>query len=184
MSELFRLLAPIKTKIRGIVIRGLVNLVDDTSGIQLVKISGLAGEDKEGIDRVQQYGHSSNPPGVTEAVLLCVGGDRDNMICIATDSRATRKKNLAPGESALYNGLTGAFMLLNAAGEAILDAVTLVKLGGAGAVDPVIRKSDFDAWVITHNAHIHTGVTTGLGVTGTPSIPGVGPTGSTKVMSL
>lgn len=142
MSEFFRLLAPIKTKIRGLVIRGLVNLVDDSSGIQLVKISGLAGEDKEGIERVQQYGHSSNPPGVTEAVLLCIGGDRDNMICIATDSRLTRKKNLLSGESALYNGLTGAFMLLNAAGEAIIDAVTLVKLGGSGAVDPVIRRSD------------------------------------------
>lgn len=189
MSELDRVLGPIKTKIRGLVIRGLVILVNDSAGIQLVKIQGLADEDKEDIERIQQYGHSANPPGITEAVLLCIGGDRDNMICIATDSRLTRKKNLLSGESAIYNGLTGAFVLLNAAGEAIVEALTLTRLGGTGAVDPVVRKSDLDAFVTVFNAHshiynapLHPAVPPTL-PTGGPSSSHVG-TASTKVMSL
>jgi len=142
MSDFNRILNPLKAKIRGLVIRGLVVLVDDSSGIQRVKVSGMAGELKQGVERLQQYGHSSNPPGVTEAVLVCLGGDRDNMVCIGTDSRLTRKKNLQPGESTIYNGLTGASVLLNLAGEAIVEALTFVKLGGSSAFDPVIRKSD------------------------------------------
>lgn len=61
----------------------------------------------------------------------------------------------------------------------VLDASTDITFGTSS--DPVIRKSDFDSWVSTFNSHTHP--TAATGAPSPPTVPGVGPSGSSKVFS-
>lgn len=49
----------------------------------------------------------------------------------------------------------------------IIEAATEIRLGSQGASDPVARKSDLDALKMWLDAHVHSGVTTGAGASGT-----------------
>lgn len=49
-----------------------------------VNIGLLAGENREGVDFMQQYGFSSRPKGNVSAVALFVGGSRDNGVVVAS----------------------------------------------------------------------------------------------------
>lgn len=48
-------------KIRLLVARGVLNLLR-TSGLQMMQISLLEGETRDEVERVQNYGHSGQPP--------------------------------------------------------------------------------------------------------------------------
>lgn len=102
IEQLTRLLGPLRTRVANIVARAVVTLVKDSKPLQELSLEILAGERASGVERFQNFGHSSNPPIGSEALVLCLGGARDNMIAIAVDDRATRPKTLAPGESILY----------------------------------------------------------------------------------
>lgn len=91
-------------RVEMMVLKALVDRVVDTDEIQLVKISGLAGETQEGIERVQNYGMSSAPPAAeSEAVVLYLNGNRDHGVVVVCDSGAYRVKGLLDGEVVLYS---------------------------------------------------------------------------------
>lgn len=133
--------AALRQKVAGMVLRAVVGLVKDAEGIQLLQISGLDGEDRDDVERLQEYGFTSNPPAGSEAVALAINGDRSHLLVVAVDHRASRKRNLQPGAVALYTQ-AGQCVLLTHDGK--------VLLGADDADDPVIRKSDlaalFDGW--------------------------------------
>lgn len=97
-----KILGPLKRRIMGMITRAVVSAVMDDKGIQKLKISLLADEEHNNIERIQQYGFTSNPKPGAEAVTLFVGGSRDHGIVIAVDDKRYRLKNLASGEVALY----------------------------------------------------------------------------------
>jgi len=90
-------------KLRLMVARGVVNLVNDAGGLQLLQVSPLEGETRDGVERIQNFGASSHPPAGAEPVLVAVAGSRDHLVAVAVDHPASRPRDLLPGESATYN---------------------------------------------------------------------------------
>jgi len=101
-GALARLLEPLALRLRLIVARAVIDLVDDAPAMQALQVSLMGDEVRDRVERMQQYGFTSVPFGEAEAIVLAVGGNRNHLVAIATDDRRYRKKGLQPGESALY----------------------------------------------------------------------------------
>lgn len=89
-------------KMRLMVSRAVLALVNDAAKLQGVQVTLLDEEARSEIERFQQYGFSSHPLEGAEAIALAVGGSRSHMVVLAVDDRRYRKKDLQPGEVALY----------------------------------------------------------------------------------
>ncbi|MBD3813988.1 MAG: phage baseplate assembly protein, partial [Betaproteobacteria bacterium] len=85
--------------------RGRITLVDDSGGTQTLQIVLGPLETRDALPRMAEYGFTSNPPADTDAVMVCIGGDRSRGIVIATGHQVYRLKSLAPGDVALYDDL-------------------------------------------------------------------------------
>lgn len=136
LSDLSRLLAPLRTRLANVVARAVVQLVHDGGHLQVAQLGVLAGETREGCERFQEYGFTSVPLPGAEAVVVFVGGRRDHGLVVAVDDRRYRPTGLEPGEVCLYSQhgqritlkKDGAIELEPASGKSIVLA------GGAAAV--------------------------------------------------
>jgi len=95
----------IRRRLSGIrqAFRGVVTLVKAAGSVQLVQLDGLSGEKLQDAECFQQFGFTSNIPAGTMAVVLPLGGNTAHGIVIATEHGSYRLKNLASGETAIYN---------------------------------------------------------------------------------
>lgn len=96
-----RLLGPIWRRIRLLVSRGVVRLVDDSLKLQRVQVS-LLGDQPAWAERFQQYGYTSHPHPGAEAVVAAIGGARAHLVALSVDDRRYRPKGLQAGEVCLY----------------------------------------------------------------------------------
>lgn len=128
LADLTKLLRPLRNALANMVARAVVQLVNDAGGIQIMQLSVLEGETREGVERFQEYGFTSAPRAGAEAVVLFVGGRRDHGLVVAVDDRRYRVKGLADGEVALYND-AGARVHLKADGT--------IEAGAGGTVNAV-----------------------------------------------
>lgn len=85
--------------------RGRITLVDDTGGTQTAQVVLGPLETRDGMPRMAEYGFASNLPADTDAVVVCLGGDRSRGIIIATGHQIYRLKGLKTGEVAIYDDL-------------------------------------------------------------------------------
>ncbi|WP_046080447.1 phage baseplate assembly protein V [Halomonas sp. HG01] len=97
-----RLAGPLWRRIRLLVSRGVLKLVDDSLKLQGVQVTLLGGEPAQA-ERFQQYGITSHPHPGAEAVVAAVGGARAHLVALAVDDRRYRLKGLARGEMAIYD---------------------------------------------------------------------------------
>ena len=147
MSMIQQAIRPLKNRIMMSIARGIVNSIDDDDGMQRAKATFLAGEIRDALEVVQNFGFTSNPPDGSELVAVFVGGNREHGLIVGTNDRATRITGLAKGESAQYN-LNGDKWHLKADGtlEGIVGADWTVTVGGnfkptiAGNFDAVFQK--------------------------------------------
>lgn len=116
IEDLSRWIAPLKNRVANMVARAVVSAVDDAKKIQIVQLDLLEGETRDEIERLQNYGFTSNPRTGAEAAVIFVGGRRDHGLAIAVDDRRYRLKNLESGEVAVYND-TGAKIVFKANGD-------------------------------------------------------------------
>lgn len=98
-----RAIQPIKDRLMLMVGRAVLAAAKDTTGVQQVQISVLAGEAMDKIERFQNWGFTGNPPEGSEGIVLMIGSNRDNLVMVALDHRTKRKMGLVPGESAMYD---------------------------------------------------------------------------------
>lgn len=98
--------------------RGVLTLVKSAGAVQLVQVDGLAGEQLQDAELFQHFGFTSNPPAGVMAIVLPMGGKTAHGIVIATEHTTFRKRNLAPGEAAIYDSL-GQCVYLTQAGMVI-----------------------------------------------------------------
>jgi phage baseplate assembly protein V len=98
-----KVLLPVSRRVRLMVGRGIIRLVDDAKKEQTVQLACLAGEVKDGLERYQEYGFTSVPHPGAEAILVSIGGNRDHAVVIATGDRRFRLKGLPGGEVSLYD---------------------------------------------------------------------------------
>ncbi len=102
MQALNKLLAPLRTRVANMVSRAVLSGIDDSTRMQLLQVGLLSEETRDGIERFQNYGFTSNPLTGAEAVVVFVGGRRDHGLAIAVDDRRYRLRNLESGEVAVY----------------------------------------------------------------------------------
>ncbi|PZQ44872.1 MAG: hypothetical protein DI551_09225 [Micavibrio aeruginosavorus] len=120
-------LDPLKRRIYSIASRGTIKGVSDGGGRQYAQVGLLAGESRDNVERIQNFGLSSNPPAGTQAVVICVGGNRDHPIIIATDNQAARIGNLKSGETVIYNA-AGDFVKIEIDGKITIKASSKVRV--------------------------------------------------------
>ena len=87
-------------KMRLMVARGIVKLVQD-SGLQLMQLELLDEETRDGVERVQNYGHRGHPPQGSTVATVAVAGSRDHLVVVACE-HPDHVPPLESGESAMY----------------------------------------------------------------------------------
>ena len=97
-----RLIRPIAARVKLMVGRAVLTVINDATKIQSVQIHALAGEILDNVERFQNYGFSGHPHPGAEAVLVSLGGMRQHPIVVAVDDRRYRPKGLAEGEVVIY----------------------------------------------------------------------------------
>lgn len=176
------LVAPLSSRIRLLCSRGTISLVDDDRRAQEVQLRLLASEVKDEVESFAHYGFGSNPPLGTEAIVLCLGGNRDHPIVVATVDRKTRPRGLLAGEVHLYNGLTGTRILLKDDGSIVITGATKLTLDGdlevmgeitaGGDITSAAEVSDSKGTLNAHresyNSHTHVENGDGGGITDQP----------------
>lgn len=100
-----RAIAPLKRKVQLMVGRAIITAVADSKKIQELQVSVMAEEVQEDVQSFQTYGFRSRPPAGTEAIMLSIGGNRDNPVVIATENREAKDAlpDLEAGESVWYH---------------------------------------------------------------------------------
>jgi phage baseplate assembly protein V len=102
MKHFNRLIAPYLRMIRMTVSRGVIKKINDDPKMQEMQVKMLKDEVYSDLERFNEYGFTSVPLDGSEAIVVCIGGDRDHSVIIKTDDRRYRLKGLKGGEVALY----------------------------------------------------------------------------------
>jgi phage baseplate assembly protein V len=97
-----RLIAPVVQRVRLMVSRAVVRLVDSSRRVQVLQAGLLAGETRDNLECFEHYGFTSNPLPGMEAAVMFIGGDRSSGVVVAVGDRQFRLRGLEPGEVALY----------------------------------------------------------------------------------
>lgn len=145
------------------VAKALVKAIVDSEDLQLMKLS-LNGETHSEVERIQPYGLTSIPPEGAQAVVLFLGGNRDNPVVIAADDGRVRVK-VEPGEVAMYSE-HGNRIVLKADGSIEVTPAS----GQRFKVNGIIEATDVWAGSGTYSKLLsHTHPETGS-VTGAPNL--------------
>lgn len=86
-------------RLHMLVMRGRVQLVDDTKAAQLMQVK-VSSNWTQDVPRLAEYGLHSNPPAGADVVMLFMAGNPTDGIVIATGHQQYRL-HLQPGEVAL-----------------------------------------------------------------------------------
>ena len=121
----------------------------------------VAGENRRGLDYLQQYGFSSRPKGKVEGVALFIGGSRENGVVVATRSSNAdldegEVKVHSPFGSSVYLKKDGSVEIESAGNVIVKTDKGIGKLrveGGIEATQDV--KSMCDSLPISLTDHVH-----------------------------
>ena len=105
ISTVRHMLGPLQRRVSLMVSRAVVALVDDSLKMQGLQVNLLANVTRDGVERFQNYGFTSNPHPGAEAIVVSVGGNQDHGIAIVVDDRRYRLIGLAEGEAVLSDDL-------------------------------------------------------------------------------
>lgn len=176
VAQLNRLLEPIRVRVRMLICRAIVSMVDDSKAIQIVQLNLTKDDVKDGIERVQNYGFTSKPLNGAEAVALFLQGNRDNGLCIAIDDSRYRMNNLPDGGVAMYDHDGNYVKMTKDNGieiEAPNKKVTIKASGDIEIGNANLKKLVNEEFVNIFNNHTH-GYTLPVHP-GTPNTPTSGP---------
>lgn len=171
-----RVLGPIRRRLAHLVARAVVTLVNDAAKMQTLQLGLLADEALDGAEHWHPYGFTYKPHAGAEALVLAVGGHRAHSVVIACADRRYRLTALEDGEVALYSDEGDKIHLKRGR---VIDLVTeTLNISAISAVNfdtPVINTTgqivsagDQVAAGISQTGHVHGGVQSGAGNTGTP----------------
>ncbi len=133
-----KLIAPLANRVRLLVSRGVVHIVNDKLKLQGVQVELHEDELHDDVEHFQEYGFTSHvKPGKAEAVFLSVGGNRSAGIVICVVDRNFRPKDLAEGDVCLYTE-NGERVYLNFADD-------IVHLGAKDADDFLAKTTETKA---------------------------------------
>lgn len=82
---------------------GRVTVSDDSRSAQVLQLKLNDAETRDGTPRLAEFGFTSRPPAGADVIVVFAGGDRSKAVVIATGDQATRPRDLAIGETQLYD---------------------------------------------------------------------------------
>ena len=167
-----RMVEPLQRRVRLMVARAVVDLVNDETKAQALQVKLLADEVRADVERFTEYGFASLPSPNSEAVWLSVGGNRNHGIVVCVMDREKRPVGaMAEGDVALFDGDGFKVYLKNGSGEVHLGAQEASDFAAQSQkTDDAIQAivDAFNAHVDAFNAHAHP---TGTGTSGPPTSP-------------
>jgi phage baseplate assembly protein V len=140
MRAINKLIGPIARAVRGMVLRGVITLVNDAAALQRVQLQmraipqpdgSVGAERADDLEVMYHYGFTSVPHAGAEALMMAVNGVKAHGIIIAVDDRRYRLTGLNGGEVALYDDL-GNIVLLGRTALTITAASVLNITAPAG----------------------------------------------------
>lgn len=102
-SAFRKLTGPLRRRVKLLISRAVGRLVDPDTLLQTLQLEVLKGEVLDGVEHMEGYGRTANPPDGFEALTASLGGDRSHTVCISAFHRQFRLTGLAGGEVALYD---------------------------------------------------------------------------------
>lgn len=168
IDQITKLIAPLHRRVRGMVARGILRLVDDAGGVQRVQVQ-VGPQTLDGIDRPQMYGFTSHPPAGGEVVVVFVGGNRDQGVVIGEGDRAHRPQGLGDA-TAIYDH-RGQIIVLSDTGIEIRGVGRTLRITGCPKIEvdgDIEATGDIKAGDISLRHHLTGGVQPGTGDSGEP----------------
>lgn len=137
---------------------------DGTANKLMLQVEISDPDDIQSVQLMNQSGEETNPPNDSQVIVVSIG--ESFKVAVAADDNII--PTMAIGERKIYStsaGAVSAFINLLASG--------VIEINGNGefAVGFTAMKAAFDQLISDFDLHIHSGVTTGLGVSGPPSAP-------------
>lgn len=97
-----RMLSGFRTRLALMARRAIIAAVRDPNPVQVVDLRLYAGEERTGIERIQEYGFSSVPLEGAQAIALFVDGECAHGIVLATEDRRYRPTAQDDGDVTIY----------------------------------------------------------------------------------
>jgi len=126
-QEIKQMAARALTRLNNVLCRGILDKVT-TGKVPTAKRQLLADETYDAIEFAQDWGFISSPPddGTTELIVAFLRGQRDQGTVLKSFNRTFSLKNgsnidLLPGETALYNKVSGNYFIFKADGSILLQ---------------------------------------------------------------
>ncbi len=184
IGQVREMMGGLEGRVRGMVARAIVRLVDDARQAQELQVELLSDESQDAVERFQNYGLTSVPHAGAEALVVFAGGLRSHGVVLAVEDRRYRLRALEEGEVALYDDLGNVVKLGR---EAIaITAVSKLTID-APAIEVTCETAEVTADAVTITAD-----TVDLGGSGGAAVARVGDdvaggkiiSGSSKVSAL
>lgn len=137
LRQLEHKLRPLANRVRNLLARAVVQLVDDGKKLQMMQIGVLADEDVPDAEHHQPYGFSSVPLAGAEVVVGFPYGDREHPLAVVVSDRRYRPTGGQGGEVCLYTD-EGDIIRLGRGHIISLATSGQVRLGSAGASGAVV----------------------------------------------
>jgi len=169
--NIYQILEPVTNKIKSMLSKAIVSLVNDSTNMQLIQIEILKDEVKDNVERVQDYGLTSFPRKGAEALIGFINGNKDHGVAIKVDDSRVRPKNLQEGEVVLYHE-SGSKIYMKSNGDINIESAGKVTLDGdsielgSGVLEKLIKG---DSFLTFFNSHVH--VVPGIGPSAVPTAP-------------
>lgn len=119
-----RLIAPVMRRLRLMIGRAVITIVNDSLKEQNLQVTSLDGEPLDDVERPQNYGQFSVPLAGAEAIVLSLGGDTDSAVAVVVEDRRYRPTGLVAGDSGIYH-YEGHRIRLTKDGRTIVTCKTL-----------------------------------------------------------
>lgn len=98
-------------RLKNMITRGVVSLVDPARMMQALQLRLTAGEIKDAMEHFEPYGYTSHPLPGAEGLAMFLGGDRSHGVVVCVADRRYRLVSLQAGEVALYDDLGNLIVL-------------------------------------------------------------------------
>lgn len=183
MDAIKRVVEPLYNRLNLVVQLGRVMLVDDGNPLQSMQVKTVYGDTLNAVPHYQPYGYTMVPPAGSQAVVLGIGGLRQNSLVLVAAAETARIVNLQPGESCLYTDEGP--VIINRRGrktELHCDTLTIFADTLARFETPMLQvtgeimdRCDSDGKTMSgmrsvYNRHQHHGVKAGADLSGLPTV--------------
>jgi len=173
IARLEAAVAQLTARASNSVSRGTMTAANDSGGMQMHTVSGYYGEELDKLPVWQPFGLSATCPAGGDALIACIGGNRDGAQVVAVSHPSYRPTGTAEGETVLYDAY-GQRVALGASGITITDRYGNSVSMGVSGITLTAARVEIQSGTLTHNGtnigatHVHSGVVAGVGNTGGP----------------